>query len=230
MNNYAPKVSVLMLTHGAPEYVKISILTQKKRTVFEPGYELIVVDNDSDQKTRRLLSRLYFRGYIDKLVFAGENLMFARGNNVAASLCSAESEYVLLLNSDVEIRRADWMQAMVAQIERPDEKVAAIGLRSCEGIPRCDGFAMLVRKELYLRHKLDESFEWWWSVTKLQARMRSEGWKVIAVCDYEPLLYHFGDKSPQDAIATAKGMDVEDAEIQGWFQCEPSSFEEIQTL
>lgn len=111
------RISVLMLTHCAPRYVKQSIVTLKKRTDFAPGYELIVVDNDSDRKTRRLLSRLYFNGLIDKLAYAGENLMFARGNNVAAELCSAESEYVLLLNSDIEVRRADWMARMVEQME-----------------------------------------------------------------------------------------------------------------
>lgn len=230
MKNLMPKVSILMLTHGAYKYVKKSILTLKKRTVFEPGYELIVVDNASDTKTKKLLSRLYFRNYIDKLVFAGENLMFAKGNNIASSFCNVQTQYVLLLNSDVEIRKSNWLTLMVNHIEQSDEKISAIGLGSCQGIPRCDGFAMLIRKDMYQKYKLDENFEWWWSVTKLQAQMRCEGWKILAVRDYEESLYHFGGKSPKEAVSTAKGMDVSNEQVKEWFQCDCLSFQEIETL
>ncbi len=222
------RISVLMLTHCAPRYVKQSIVTLKKRTDFAPGYELIVADNDSDRKTRRLLSRLYFNGLIDKLAYAGENLMFARGNNVAAELCSAESEYVLLLNSDIEVRRADWMTRMVEQMES-DSRVAVVGLGNCnDDMPRCDGFAMLVRKELYLRYKLDENFAWWWSVTRLQAQISRDGWKILAVPDYEHLLYHFGGKSPQAATAGAKGMDTAAQEVYSWFEGLGDLYREVQ--
>lgn len=223
------KVSILMLTHGAKAYVKKSIVTVKKRTNYSAGYELIVVDNNSDRATKKLLSRLYFRGMVDKLLFAGENLMFAKGNNVAASLASQETEYVLLLNSDIQINDPQWIQKMVDYLEQ-QENGGAIGLRSCPGIPRCDGFAMLIKKSLYLKYRLDEEYEWWWSVTKLQAEIRKEGYAVTAVKEYENLLHHFGGKSPQEAIKTAKGMSVENQTIESWFVSTQAPFLEIDSL
>lgn len=223
------KVSILMLTHGAKAYVKKSIVTVKKKTNYPAGYELIVVDNDSDRATKKLLSRLYFKGMVDKLLFAGENLMFAKGNNVAASLSSKEAEYVLLLNSDIQINDAQWLEKMVSYMEQHKDS-GAIGLRSCSGIPRCDGFALLVKKDLYLKHQLDEEYEWWWSVTKLQAKIREEGYTVTAVKEYENLLHHFGGKSPKEAIKTAKGMSVEMQTVEGWFTCTPETFLEIDSL
>lgn len=226
------KVSIIMLTHSAKKYVKISIQTLRRRTNYggRGGYELIVVDNDSDFRTKHLLSRLYFNGSIDKLVFSKENLMFAKGNNVGSELTSPSSEYILLLNSDVEIRDSAWLTKMVDCLEKSHRNVAAVGLNSCDGIPRCDGFAMLIKKNLYKQYKLDENYEWWWSVTKIQADIRNEGYSVVAVKNYENLLYHFGGRSPKERIATAKGMDISISEIKSWFKCDQKSFIEIDKL
>lgn len=223
------KVSILMLTHSAKAYVRKSIVTVKRRTCYPDGYELIVVDNNSDKSTKKLLSKLYLRGMIDKLFFAGENLMFAKGNNVAASLASKETEFVLLLNSDIQINDPQWLEKMVSYMECHSNS-GAIGLRSCEGIPRCDGFAMLIRKDLYLKYRLDEDYEWWWSVTKLQAAIRNEGYTVTAVRDYERYLHHFGGKSPKEAIKTAKGMTVATDTVESWFTCAPDTFLTIESL
>lgn len=51
-------VSIIMLTHNAPEYVKLSLETLKK-TECEMPVEVIVVDNASEPETRRLLLELY---------------------------------------------------------------------------------------------------------------------------------------------------------------------------
>lgn len=45
-------ISILMLTHNAPKYVKITLETLKNKTK-DIDYELIIWDNDSDKKQRR---------------------------------------------------------------------------------------------------------------------------------------------------------------------------------
>lgn len=76
-------------------------------------YEVIVVDNASNNRTKRMLTKLLERGYINKLLFNSKNDLFAKGNNIAASLASSDSDYYLLLNSDVQINSSDWLQNLL---------------------------------------------------------------------------------------------------------------------
>ena len=72
---------------------------------------------------------------------------------------------------------------------------------------------MLINK----KYLLDEDYEWWWSVTRLQARILKEGYKIIAIKNYENMLYHFGGKSGTD-FKDASGMDVTATEVVKWFE------------
>ncbi len=204
-------VTIIMLVHNAPYYTKHSIQTLMK-TNQRDSYELIVVDNDSNQKTKRILMKLQSQKMIDKLLFLKENTLFAKGNNIGSSLCSKHSEYILLLNSDVEIRNSSWLEKLIEHHQK-----GAITLGVCEKpYVRGDGFAFFIDKDLYTKYYLDESFEWWWSVTKLQAQLLRDGFAVQVVKDYDNMLYHFGGMSGNN-WKHAKGMNVEGKEIKAWF-------------
>ena len=205
-------VSIIMLTYNAPEFVEHSIETLRKHTKGIP-YELIVLDNASGDRTRRLLLKLQKRGMIDKLIFEKNNTYFAKGNNTAARLCSTDSKYILLLNSDVEIREDNWLKDLAARHER-----GAISYGVCEAEPhvRADGYCFLIDKDLYLRYQLDEQFEWWWSVTKLQAQLLRDSYQVKAVKNHGAQLFHYGGMSGT-AWRGSKGMAVEGKEIKAWF-------------
>src|SRR5262249_47923961 len=81
---------------------------------------------------------------------------------------------------------------------------------------RVDGWCLLIDAPVYLRHMLDENYQWWWAVTKLQAAVLSDGHSVRAYSDYEKYLHHFGGKSGTD-FKDAKGMDVTREEAASWF-------------
>lgn len=51
------KVSIIMLTYNAPVYVRHSIKSVKNNTI-GVDYELIVYDNASSNKTKRVLNTL----------------------------------------------------------------------------------------------------------------------------------------------------------------------------
>lgn len=71
-------ISILMLTHNAPKYVKITLETLKNKTK-EIDYELIIWDNDSDKKTKKMLMNYYNKKrIIDRLVFSKQNLLFQK--------------------------------------------------------------------------------------------------------------------------------------------------------
>lgn len=208
------KVSILMLTYNAPRYVKKSIVSLKKLTSNQ-NYELIVVDNDSKHPTVRTLYKLKSRGLVDKLYYNSNNDLFAKGNNIAARLASEDSDYYLLLNSDVEIKSPNWLDKLIELM--PEEGgIASFG--AVQSAPkRADGYCMMINADLYNKYKLDEYFQWWWGVTKLESQVLKEGKKVIAVDDHEEYIHHFGGKSGK-GFSDATGMDVDMDEVKKWFE------------
>lgn len=208
----APMVSIVMLTHNAKDYVKRSIVTISK-TVYGGEYELIVVDNDSEWKTRKALTKLYNDKLINKLVFLDKNTLFAKGNNTGVKLCDKKAELVLLINSDIEIKDPSWLNKMVKAYKK-----GIISLGFVEGCPysRADGYCFMIDRSLYDKYQLDEEFEWFWSITRIQAKVLRDGFVVQAVKDHENLLHHFGGASGGD-FKGAKGMDVEMEKVIKWF-------------
>ena len=207
------KVSIIMLTHNAMRYVYQSIHTIAKNTE-DIDYELIVFDNASFFLTKLLLRFLKWQHKIDKVIFHKENALFAKGNNLAADHIARDSDYLLLLNSDIKVRNKVWLKKLVELC--PSGGIASLGAVEYEPV-RADGYCMLIDKNLFLRYKLDEEFAWFWSVTKLQGQTLGEGKKVIAVKNHEELLHHYGGKSGK-AFMNAKGMGTDINEVKRWFE------------
>ena len=205
------KVSILMLTYNAPRYVLESIWGVKMRTNqgnFE--YELIVVDNRSKLATRLLVRFLKLVGLIDTLYMNSNNSLFAGGNNIAASLTDKRSELYLLLNSDVRINDADWLSNLVRR-----HKYGVISYGAVDSPTRADGYCYLIDAKLYNKHPLDENYQWWWSITKQQAKILGEA-DVRIFREHERWLHHYGGKSGK-GFKDAKGMDVNIDEVKQWF-------------
>lgn len=204
-------VSIIMLVHNAYEYTKNTI---EKLQMTNGDYELIVLDNDSEIKTKKLLLKLFNSGKINKLYFSETNTLFAKGNNIAFNLCDKSSDKVLLLNSDIDIRNKNWLKEMLNHYEK-----GILSLGVCEKPPyvRVDGYCFLIDKDLYDKYKLDENFEWWWSITKLQAQILNDGYKVKGVKDHSNLIFHYGGVSGND-FKNSKGMDIEEEKVKNWFK------------
>ncbi len=209
------QLSILMLTHNAPTYVWRSLATVHKRTKFFRGrVDVVVVDNASTRITRYLLHLAKALKRIDALIFNPVNSLFAGGNNIAAQHACKDSEYYLLLNSDIEVRSDEWLDVLLNKME---PHVGAVAFGACHDAPvRADGYAILIRKELFDRFRMDESFQWFWSMTKLEAQILAAGYDIVAFENHEKWLHHFGGKSGLDWQG-AKGMDVERQEVLSWF-------------
>lgn len=207
------KISILMLTHNAPRYVLKSIRTLKKMTV-GVDYELIVIDNASHFPTRLLLKHLSKKGYIEKIQYNTQNVFFAKGNNQACDLASTDSEYFLLLNSDVKICSPDWLTTLLS-VHPKEGGISSFGAVMSEPV-RADGYCMLINQEIYNKFRLDEQYEWFWSVTQLESQTLHEGYRVRAVANHEKYLHHYGQKSGR-AYKSAAGMDTKLEEVKKWF-------------
>lgn len=161
------KTAILMLTYNAPQYVLRSILGV--RTTKDVAYELIVVDNHSNRLTRMLLRLLKFFGMIDILYLNKTNDLFAKGNNIASRLVSGDLDYYCLLNSNVRINNSNWLEKLHGLM--PDGGgISSFGAVLSEP-QRADGYCMLINRGLYDKYMLDENYEWWWSVTKLESQI-----------------------------------------------------------
>ena len=96
-----PSVSVVILSYGDPELTKATLSSLFQAGPTYPKMDVIVVDNGSSEETLNDI-RLFCGKYPDvRLIANGENLGFAKGNNVG--LRAARSEYVLLLNNDTYV-------------------------------------------------------------------------------------------------------------------------------
>lgn len=209
------KISILMLSYNAPKYVYESILTSRKVTKTNIPFELIVVDNDSRWPTRRLVQHLYKKGLIDKLCLNDENQLFAKGNNTASTLAADDSTHYLLLNSDVHIYDPKWLDKLVELL--PEEGgISSFGAVLTDPV-RADGYCMLIDRNLYDKYKLDEDFQWWWSVTKLEAQVLKDGHGINAVRNHENIIHHYGGKSGK-GFKNAKNMNVDMEMVKGWFE------------
>lgn len=205
-------VSILMLVYNANLYTYHTLKTLKKTSDIE--YEVIVLDNDSKISTYKMLGKLKKKGYIDKIISLCENSFFVKGNNIASKFCSEKSEYILLLNSDVEIRNSIWLKKMVETLG--DEKGAIATAVCCEEDNRPDGWCYLINSDIYLDRLLDErNFKHTYSLAKFNGQLLNEGYKVYTIENYENFIYHFGGKSGK--VKQLKGMDTTDEEIKKWF-------------
>jgi hypothetical protein len=182
---------------------------------------IVVVSYNATGYARRMLSglraRLYWTaqkllGRINRLALLDRNTFFAEGSNVGVALAPRDATHVLLLNTDCEVLDPNWLRRMLEV-----HKEGATGLRyvTSGAWPRADGFCLLVDRHCW-EDGLDEQYQWWWSITGLEARLLRQGLSVQAVRDYADILVHHGGKSGK-AFKTAKSGDTSPEVIAGWF-------------
>lgn len=206
------KVSILILTHNAPYYVHKTLKTMRRTT--DVNYEVLVVDNLSRPLPQLLLLAWLRRGWIDKLCLLNYNSLFAAGNNIAARLADPASTHFLLLNSDVAIRDPRWLRNL---LDVHETGITTYGFVAKPPIHRVDGYCFLIDRHLYAPGGLDESFQWFWAITKIQAQVLNKGLCVKGIVNHEDQLHHYGRKSGK-GHRRAKGMDVAKEEVVSWFQ------------
>lgn len=103
-----PKVSVVILIYNHADLSQISLDSTLLRSKY-PNFEVLAVDNFSDQATIQMLQK-YKNNPKVKLIFNSENYGFARGNNVG--MRQANGQYIILLNNDVRVTPG-WIERLI---------------------------------------------------------------------------------------------------------------------
>ena len=114
-------VSILIPTCAAQGLIETCITTLRRVTAYR-DYEIICIENiaPSNRKWRGWLRR-----NADRVIATREAFNWARFSNLAAA--AATGEFLLFLNDDIEITDPDWLEALLAEAQRPE--VGAVGPR-----------------------------------------------------------------------------------------------------
>lgn len=211
----SPEVSIVILNYFHPEVINICLRTLEP-TVGD--FEVVVVDNGSDDETRRQLEEHKAEGRIDTLILNPINSFFSEGNNIGVRNTNSESKYILLLNSDVGFLRNDWLQKQIAWMEGTAEYRPSIwGLKPTVVRPgpldvvsigyshdinvqpsrvRPEGWCCMFRRQWW--RDMSPDFPYYYGFEEMIATIARQGARVGVLSQYGPFLTHREQGSQAD--------------------------------
>ena len=106
-----PLVSIVIPSKDNPDILIQCIDSIYKKTTYK-NYEIIVVDNGSDEFNRKRISN-----YLDevKAKYIYQNMEFNFSKMCNMGVKASEGDYVLLLNDDIEVINNNWLDRMLGQ-------------------------------------------------------------------------------------------------------------------
>jgi glycosyltransferase involved in cell wall biosynthesis len=213
-----PLVSIVIVNYKSPRLIETCLRTLDMTEDVE--YEVVVVDNGSGEENVALLREHRDAGLISTLVECPINHFFSAGNNIGYRNTNPESEFILLLNSDVAFLRPDWLAKQLAWMEGTQvtwgnvwcnqptvptpgpRDIVSIGWSYDAAIvpshARPEGWCYLVRR-LWWRD-LDENFPMGGGLEHAAAIAISEGAKCGVLSQYPSYLVHREGGSGEAAL------------------------------
>lgn len=120
--DFEPLVSIIILNRNGLIHLKNLFKDFSKKTNYS-NYEIIIVDNDSDDDSVKFLKSLNELNI--KIIENNENVSFSKGNNDGVKI--AKGDYILLLNNDIEPTYG-WLNELMGTIIY-NENVGAVGAK-----------------------------------------------------------------------------------------------------
>jgi len=195
-----PLVSIVVVTYNALEYVRRCL--EGILALRDVPFELTVVDNASDAETRDYLRSL--QGI--RLILNDENRLWSAGANQGMQASDPRSRYLLLLNSDCEFVRGDWLQILLAVAES-DPRVGMVGPRHNKTpygpiYGWIDGQCLLIRREIVRELGYFDAERWPWAGApmELTAAAFAKGWTYKVVHPDDHFLVHHVEKSKTQEV------------------------------
>lgn len=230
------KVSIVILNYFHPEIIDVCLHTLDITEGVD--YEVIVVDNGSTEEGHAQLVQFRDEGLITKLVKPEKNLLFSAGNNLGVSHADPESEYILLLNSDIGFIRPDWLKKQIAWMEGTIQyqpsvwnlhptipkggmlDIVSIGWSHdatvLPGNARPEGWCLMIRKCLW--RDMSEDFPWLYGMDEMLTNIiRDTGARCGVLSQYSPYLTHAEGSSGREHVAAAIGPEKRPSNIAGWY-------------
>lgn len=190
------KVSIIIVTYNTLNYVTKCVESVLANT--DPKHEIIIVDNASEKPTRDYVSSIQEHPNI-KLILNNENRLWSPANNQGLKASADDSQFCLLLNSDVEVFKPNWLEAL----QKPMFQYKNVGITGTQFnfVPvkptygAIDGCCFMIRKSLLDEiGLLDERFPWNGAGAIFTYNAWAHDWYYYHVDD-PGLLIHYGKRS-----------------------------------
>lgn len=112
--NGNPKVSIIIPSKDHPEYLERCIYSLLRCTTYD-NYEVIVVDNGSDERNKERIATFLRRwGYT--YIYEKEDFNFSKMCNRGTYVASGE--YLLFLNDDIEVIENGWLEKLLGHAQQ----------------------------------------------------------------------------------------------------------------
>jgi O-antigen biosynthesis protein len=109
------KVSIIIPFKDQPKLLRNCIESILTKTIYK-NYEILLVSNNSiEEKTFNYLNEIRNRNLQIKILEYNIPFNFSAINNWAVK--QSNGEYILLLNNDIKVINAEWLDAMIEQIQ-----------------------------------------------------------------------------------------------------------------
>lgn len=104
------QVSIIVVHHNQPEYLNICLQSIYLMSNLN-NYEVIVVDNNSDQETQDYLDAIEEEGV--KVIRNSENKYWSAACNLAVAASDPMSKYFIFMHADTVVTNASWIDLLV---------------------------------------------------------------------------------------------------------------------
>jgi GT2 family glycosyltransferase len=141
--DYLGSITVVVVTWNRRDLLDSCLQSLTRQKLNQP-FEVVVVDNGSDDGSPQMVLREYARGagFRLQMIRNSENFGFCAANN--QGFAASHSEFVALLNNDAEAA-PDWLAKLVAAFDgRPDIGMAASKILVHEDPRRIDKAGHLI--------------------------------------------------------------------------------------
>lgn len=134
-----PILSIIIVTYNSQEDIHRCVESIQKSTSMP--YEIIIVDNDSSDGTKKYLREIK-NNYHIRIIFNSRNLGFSASTN--QGIKESHGEYIVLLNPDTIVTK-DWAWNLMQHF---DNETGAVG-------PLSNYVAGMQKFEFYLKENVD---------------------------------------------------------------------------
>jgi GT2 family glycosyltransferase/glycosyltransferase involved in cell wall biosynthesis len=116
-----PKVSVIIISYNNLKYTRLCLQSILENTQY-PNYEIIIIDNASNDGTRLFLTEFSSQNMNVNVILNEKNLGFPKANNQGLKVSSGE--YIVLLNNDVVVTRG-WLSKLLRHLD--NQEIGMVG-------------------------------------------------------------------------------------------------------
>lgn len=108
------QISIIVVHHNRPSFLNICLQSIHVMSSLS-NYEVIVVDNASDQDTQEYLDVLEQVGI--KIIRNKENVLWSKAANQGAEAADKNSKYFVFMHADVSVLDPSWLDVLVNMSE-----------------------------------------------------------------------------------------------------------------